>query len=253
MFGLRHKRTTRDRSHGLVFQWRLPVGNSMGFCMAILVVVPISVGLAASVRVRIGGGAPRHAERRGTLVVVPSTPEWDALRTMAEEAGPFPVREDPTLNPAVAELIHQGMSTATPPGYLYQPKYQAVELAIPNPAAETTDKLSLGVLPSLPEAEAPVLPDPATPAPGVVPLVLAASGPKAKAPEGAPPAGALQGNRYLLFYDAEGRVTRVTTVFCPPEGAADAAATEVWLRKTLIEGGVKAGGCVVVEISNAGG
>jgi hypothetical protein len=95
--------------------------------------------------------------------------------------------------------------------------------------------------------------DPAAQARGVVPLVLAAKGPKAKAPEGAPPAGALQGNRYLLFYDAEGRVSRVITIFCPPEGQAEAAGTETWLRRTLIEGGEKSGGTVVVELSSSSG
>lgn len=257
MFGLRHKRTTRDRSHGLVFQWRLPVGNSMSFCTAILVVVLITAGLAASVRVRIGGGAvPRHAERRGTLIVVPPGPEWDSLRTMAADAGPFPVRKDPTQDPAVAELIRQGMAAASPPGYLYQPQYQAVDLAIPNPAAETAEKLSPGVLPPLPEMDAPVPADPAAQAPGLVPLVLAAHGPRAVAPEGAPPAGALLGNRYLLFYDAEGRVTRITAVFsaaADPANQAAPAAIEAWLRRTLIEGGEKSGGCVAVEISSTSG
>lgn len=251
MFGSRHKRTTRDRSHGLVFQWRLPVGNTMSFCTAILVVALISAGLAASVRVRMGSlGLPHHGERRGTLIVVPATPEWDSLRTMAAEAGPFPVREDPDKDPAVAELIRQRLAAATPPGYRYQPQYQVVDLAIPNPAAESAGQISHGTLPPLPEMEAPAPPEPA--APGVVPLVLAASGPRAQAPDGAPPAGALPGNRYLLFYDAEGRVTRATTVFCAPEAQADATATERWLRQTLIQGGEKDGGCVAVEISSGG-
>ena len=252
MFGLRQKRTTRDRSHGLVFQWRLPVGNSMSFCTAILVVVLISAGLAASVRIRIGSvGIPRHAERRGTLVVVPSGEEWNSLRTMAAEAGPFPVREDPTRDPAVVELIRQGLAAARPPGYRYQPVYQDVELAIPNPAAETAEKVSHGVLPPLPEAEAPV--QGANAASGVAPLVLAANGPKAKAPEVAPPAGALQGNRYMLNYDAAGRVSRVITIFCAPEAQEDAPAAESWLRRTLIEGGEKAGGWVAVELSSTSG
>lgn len=257
MFGLRHKRTTRDRSHGLVFQWRLPVGNSMSFCTAILVVVLITAGLAASVRVRVGANTvPRHAERRGTMIVVPPGPEWDALRTAAAEAGPFPVREDPTQDPAVAELIRQGMAAATPAGYLYQPQFQRVDLAIPSPAAETTENISPGLLPPLPEMDSPTPAAPVAQAPGLVPLVLATNGPRAKAPDAAPPAGAPLGNRYLLFYDAEGRVTRITPFFsvaADPANQAAPAATEAWLRGTLIEGGEKSGGCVAVEISSASG
>jgi hypothetical protein len=45
----------------------------------------------------------------------------------------------------------------------------------------------------------------------------------------------------------------VITVFCPPEGQADAPGTEAWLRQTLIEGGEKSGGSVVVEISSPSG
>ncbi len=252
MFGSRHKRTTRDRSHGLVFQWRLPVGNTMSFCAAILVVSLITAGLAASVRVRMStAGQAHHGERRGTLIVVPSTPEWDSLRTMAAEAGPFPVREDPSRDPAVVELIRERLAAATPPGYRYDPSYQKVDLSIPNPAAESAARISRGTLPPLPEMDAPAPLDPA--APGVGLVVLAANGPQAQAPDGAAPAGALPGNRYLLFYAAEGRVTRATTVFCAPEAQADATATELWLRRGLIQGGEKDGGCVAVEISSGGG
>lgn len=246
MFGLRQKRATRDRQYGLVFQWRLPVGSTMGFLGAIALVALISAGLAASVRVRVGAGAPRHPEHRASLIVVPPGAEWRALKTMAMEAGPFPVREDPAQDPAVLALVQQGMTAATGTGYRYQPRYQPVAVALPDPAKEAAAKVSPGVLPALPELEPPVMPAPR--AAGLAPLVLAANGISARVPEG-PPAGVAQGGRYLLEYDAEGRVTRVSTVFTPPEAVAGADATEAWLRRVTIEGGDKAGGWTAVEIS----
>ena len=249
MFGLRHKRTTRDRRLGLVFQWRLPVGNSMSLLGAILLVSLITAGLAATVRVRVGGGGPRHPERRASLIVVPPGEDWQALKTMAQEAGPFPVREDPSKDPALQALIQQGIAAAGTPGYRYSPSYQLVRVDLPDPAKEAAAKISPGVLPALPPAELPVIP--ANPPPGLCLLVLATNGMRAKVSEAPPPPGALPGNRYLITYDSAGRVTRVSTVFAPPEAAAGADAVEVWLRQAQIEGGDKNGGGTVVEISGA--
>ena len=115
MFGLRTKRTVRDRKSGLVFQWRLPMASHFSFLAAIGVVGLISAGLAAAVRVRVGG-PPRQPERRGSLILVPQGDEWQALQMMAQEAGPMPRRENPANDPAVLAMISDELAAASPPG-----------------------------------------------------------------------------------------------------------------------------------------
>ena len=244
MFNLRHKRTTRDRESGLVFQWRLPVGNTVRFLMAIGVVSLITAGLAATVRVRVGS-VSRQPERRGSMVLVPQGKEWQALEILALEAGPMPRRADPVDDPAVKGLIAQSMAAARLPGYRYEPELRPVTIEIPM-AATAEEKASLGVLPPLPVPEPPSqnppLPDPSRP------LVLSSGGVRAMAPATVPPASLARGNRYLLGYDAHGRVTRVTTLFSA-EPTADGD-VEQWLRQVTIEGGDKKGGWTAVEIAS---
>ncbi|HEY1123553.1 MAG TPA: hypothetical protein VGE67_18190 [Haloferula sp.] len=244
MFNLRHKRTTRDRQSGLVFQWRLPVGHSFRFMLAFGVVGLITAGLAASVRVRVGS-VSRQPERRGTLVLVPQGKEWQALEMMALEAGPMPRRSDPVNDPAVKSLIDQSIAKARPPGYRYEPELRPVAIEIPT-AAVKEEKVSIGVLPPLPvpdpPSQNPPLPDPARP------LVLSSGDVRAMAPASVPPASLVRGNRYLLGYDANGRVTRVTTLSTVGPVADDGA--EQWLRQVTIEGGEKGGGWTAVEISS---
>ena len=245
MFGLRTKRTNRDRQSGLVFQWRLPVSSHLGFLSAIGVVTLISVGLAAAVRVRVGG-PPRQPERRGSLVLVPQGAEWRALEMLALEAGPMPRREDPAAEPAAAGLLARTMAVATPPGYRYQPRLHPVPVDIPVPEVEAAADRSPGVLPPLlpPQepSQNPPRPDPSQP------LVLAGSGIRATAPPTPPPASLSRGNRYLLGYDAAGLVTRVTTLFAAEPATDDRA--ELWLRQVRLEGGQKTGGWTAVEISS---
>ena len=205
----------------------------------------IAAGLAASVRVRVGN-VTRQPERRGSMILVPHGDEWRALERMAIEAGPMPRRGDPSKNPAVMALIDQGMAAATPPGYRYDPKLRPVSVEVPAVATAGAGKISPAVLPPLPESEPPSknppLPDPSRP------LVLANGGIRAIAPEAAPPAMLARGNRYLLGYNSNGRVTRVTTLFAAEPAADDSG--ELWLRQVKIEGGSEDGGWTAVEISS---
>lgn len=248
MFGLRSKRTIRDRRIGLVFQWRLPVGNHMNLISAIAVVALITAGLAATVRVRVGGGGlPRHLERRGSAIFVPQGNGWDSLRTFAQEAGPFPVREDPAKDPAVQALVKESIESSNLPAYRYRPTFRPVAVAEPDAARQETSEGSPADLPPLPELEPPTA-DPAS-RPTLQVLVLSANGVRAVQPADSPPAGVMQGNRYLLNYNPAGRVLRVTAVFSPQEASGGSAAVEAWLRQVLIEGGEKSGGWTTVEIS----
>lgn len=245
MFGLRSKRTNRDRESGLVFQWRLPVGNSLSFFAAIGLVALITAGLAATVRVRIGGSV-HHPERRGSLILVPHSDEWRALELMAMEQGPIPLREDPSNDPAIRSLIQAGMAGAAAPGYRYQPRFQPVPVKMSSATAVTDFNNSPGMLPPLPQpeppAQNPALPDPSRP------VILSTGGLHAIAPEEMPPASLLRGNRYLLGYGQDGQVNRVTTLFSGTPGT-DATAAEAWLRRVKIEDGAKDGGWTAVEIS----
>jgi hypothetical protein len=245
MFGLRTKRTNRDRQSGLVFQWRLPVSSHLGFISAVGVVALISVGLAAAVRVRVGG-PPRQPERRGSLVLVPQGAEWRALEMLALEAGPMPRRADPAAEPAAAGLLARTIDAASPPGYRYQPRLHPVPVDLPVAELEAAARPSPGVLPPLPPpqepSQNPPRPDPSRP------LVLAGGGIRASAPTSPPPASLARGNRYLLGYDAAGRVTRVTTLFAAEPATDDRA--ELWLRQVRLEGGRKTGGWTAVEITS---
>jgi hypothetical protein len=247
MFNLRHKRTSRDRQSGLVFQWRLPVGSHIGFISAVGLVGLLSVGLAAVVRVRVAG-PPRLPERRGSLILVPQGKEWRTLEMLALEAGPMPRGQELALDPAVRSLVERGISDATPPGYAYQPQLRPVAVEFPGPdaSAKPASAAMPGVLPPLPPpsepAPKPPLPDPPRP------LVLSQGGIRTIAPALPAPAGLVRGNRYVLGYDAAGRVVRVTPLF-PADPAADDSA-ELWLRQVTIEGGAKDGGWTAVEISS---
>jgi hypothetical protein len=77
---------------------------------------------------------------------------------------------------------------------------------------------------------------------------LAGGGIRASAPTSPPPASLARGNRYLLGYDAAGRVTRVTTLFAAEPATDDRA--ELWLRQVRLEGGRKTGGWTAVEITS---
>lgn len=245
MFNLRHKRASRDRESGLVFQWRLPVGHTVRFLMAVGVVALITAGLAATVRVRVGDAA-RLPEQRGSLILVPQGKEWQSLELMALEAGPMPRRSDPADVPAVKEAIAGSMAAAREPGYRYEPELRPVTVEVPLAMKDEAAASAPGVLPPLPVPEPPSqnppVPDPSRP------LVLSTDGVRAIPPAAAPPAGLARGSRYLLGYDAAGRVTRVTMLISPEAAPDDSG--EHWLRQVIIEGGKKGGGWTAVEIAS---
>lgn len=245
IFGLRTKRTLRDRQHGLVFRWRLPVGSNLGFLSACGVVALIVAGLATTVRVRVGN-ASRHPDRRGSLILVPQGAEWQSLTMMALEAGPMPRREDPAENLVLASIIDRAMADALPPGYQYQPKFRSVEVEMPAVVSSSVTEMPLRVLPPLPRlqppSQNPPLPDPSRP------IILADGDVTTMSPDSLPPAELARGNRYLLHYDSSGRVIRATTIYA--SGPDEDHQGEQWLRQVRISGGDAGGGWLAVEISS---
>ena len=245
MFAGRLKRTSRDRESGLVFQWRLPVSNHWRFISAFCLVGLITAGLAASVRVRVGGGSVRQPERRGALILVPRGEEWNALQMIALEAGPMPRRDDAVDSPEIKSLIDGGLAAASAPGFRYQPTLRPVGVEVQDLSGP--GGTSPGVLPPLPVPEPPSmlppLPQPARP------VVLASGSLRVVTPASDAPADLAAGNRYLLNYDEKGRVTRVTPLSSPKDDKGGAGA-EAWLRELRIEGGARQGGWTAVEISS---
>ena len=243
MFAGRSKRTSRDRDCGLVFQWRLPVGNHFSFIAAFCLVALLSAGLAAAVRVR-AGATVRQPERRGSLILVPRGDDWRTLEMLAMEAGPMPLRADPSGDPAVFWVFDASVSAGARAGYRYQPVLRPV--AIELSGQTIAPGKSPGLLPPLPEPDPPSAnPPQATP---LRPTVLASGDLRTVIPEVVAPAGMASGNRYLLAYNGNGRVFRVTTLFSA-KPVEDGTAVEAWLRQVRIEGGAKGGGWTAVEIS----
>src|SRR5690606_12553808 len=107
----------------------------------------VATGLAATVRVRIGEGT-RPIERRASMVIVPSSPEWRSLEMKALEAGPFPARSDLSRDPAFVGARAVALRALTPPGVVYKPVWRDV-------AVQTvTEERPVDVmLPPLPVAE----------------------------------------------------------------------------------------------------
>ncbi len=245
MFAGRSKRSSRDRDCGLVFQWRLPVGNHWRFIAALCTVAVLGAGLAAAVRVR-AGAVVRQPERRGSLVLIPRGEEWRALEMLALEAGPMPLRPSPSGDPAVEPLIEASMAAGMSPGYRYRPSFQPVEVTRDRTTGRRGE--AAAVLPPLPEPEPPSA---APPLPERLQPVALASGPLRIVPPAGPvPPGLAHGSRYLLAYGRDGRVTRAAVLFSAKE--AGNAGVEAWLRQLRVEGGEKEGGWTAVEISSDG-
>ncbi len=233
MFGLRHKRTTRDRQSGLLFAWRLPVGDSLRLCTAVAVVALIATGFAAAVRVRIGEGA-RPLDRRASVVIVPDGGEWKAMRMQALEAGPFPARIRLAEDSAFLASLTAGLRDSFTPGVEYRPEWRE----IPDIAAAPPPVVS-PVLPPLPALEPQPAADPVAPTP---PLIVLLGGATVEAPEIPPPAIAAR-SRHLLSYHPDGRILQVVGLDAEADDAVGS-----WLRRARIVGGDKNGGWIAVEV-----
>lgn len=243
MFRGRRQLQRRDRESGLAFSWRVPVSSTGSFVVAFLMVALVAVGLATAVRVRIGGGA-REEPRQGTLVLVPQDRGGAALERRAIEAGPFPSRWNPAADPAYVALRREALRAATESGVPYRP--QMVEGGESVLQDRGTPEFEGSALPALPGGEA--LDPPAGPrevtlgvrtldgAPGVrfTHAVLAFE---------APVAGELVGRRFVVEYDAEGRVLDVVAL-TPRPGQSSVVQ---WLLRGRVAGNEGSAGWMSVE------
>jgi hypothetical protein len=237
MISYRAKRERRDRDSGLVFCWRLPVGNGGTLCLSVIIAGLLAAGLSSVVRVHVNG-AVRQPERRGTFVMLESgSPEANALEMLAMEAGPFPARARPSQDPVVKDLLAQAISGWMPAGTAYRPEWQDISLAAPRAA----DRISPAVvLPPLPDPEASVQPE--MPARRPMRPISLSKGMNITG-QGPAPDSLKEGTRFLVCYDGSGLITRVTAL-----GATDALPVEAWLLSARVEGGEKKGGWLPMEV-----
>lgn len=233
----RTRRERRDRESGLIFGWRLPLGSNVWLLASIAIVGVLAVGLATTVRVHIGG-TMRLPERRASLVLVPSnSPDWQSLRRQALEAGPFPARIELANEAAVHRILREAQ-TKLPPATVYEPAWREIPVTLGD------REIPAMMLPPLP---APEIPPAGPPAPPPPPGVVALQGGASVTPVGAPPAGLLRSQRWLLGYDGNGRVNRVIDL--SPAGERPRPSAEAWLLGATVGGGQREGGWLAVEMA----
>lgn len=237
MGALRTKRALRDRECGLIFSWRLPVGDHFRLGAAILTVALLATGLAASVRVRIGEGA-RPIERRASMVVIPSAPEWRALEMRALEAGPFPSRTDLARDPGFVVARSAALKAGMPSGVVYQPAWREVPI---RPRVEGGEVSVM--LPPLPPVESRPAAEPA----GVLSSSVAVIGGDARIESSDPPPPVTGRSRHLVFHLPDGRITGLVDLNAAA-GAPPGGDLAGWWRRARVVGGAKEGGWIAVEV-----
>lgn len=235
---LRTKRAIRDRESGLVFSWRLPVGGNVRLGAALLTVGVVATGLAATVRVRIGEGT-RPIERRASMVIVPSSPEWRALEMRALEAGPFPAKSDLSRDSAFVGARAAALRLLTPPGVVYEPVWREV------PVQPTTEESAVDVmLPPLPVAELRAAAEPV----GIVSSTVSVIGGAAKIESSEPPPPVTGRSRHLVYHLPDGRITSLVDLGASA-GIVPGGDLADWWRGSRVVGGAAQGGWIAVEVS----
>lgn len=245
MFRKRSKLQRRDQESGLVFSWRVPLTSMASFVVAVLLVGLVSAGLAALVRIRVGE-EPKREEQRASLVLVSADAGGNWLDALAVEAGPYPFRWNPAADPGYAAMRGQALREAGGASIPYQPK--------PVPLGTTVREGGFGVnrslavfppLPVVPEREASEQPKETTLGARVV---RSGDGPSLQLP-GLPleakDAVAASGRRFLIGYQADGRVREVTPLN-PEDTPADLVG---WLGRARVLEHEEKDGWLVVESS----
>ncbi|MDB6079009.1 MAG: hypothetical protein JWO82_2756 [Akkermansiaceae bacterium] len=240
MLASRSKRERRDRDSGLVFSWRLPVGNGMTIFTSVVLVGLMAAALSSAIRIHVEGNA-RQPERRGAFVMLESgSPELKILERIALEAGPFPVRAHPSQDPAVKGQLQSAVTGWMPAGTEYHPAWQNVPAEIRWSREKAAPAV---VLPPLPDPESSV--QPATPATPPLRANSLASG-VSITPESPVPAGIAAGTRFMVSYDATGQIDRVSAL--KPDERSGAGVADLWLIGARVEGGGPDGGWLAMEV-----
>lgn len=243
MFRARSKLQRRDQESGLVFSWRVPLTSTASFTVAVLLVGLVSVGLATLVRVR-GAEGRTQEEQRASLVLIPSEAGGNGLEAMAVEAGPYPFPWNPAADPAYAALRGQALREAGRDRIPYRPKPVPLDLKIgPDGKATAGDFSYLPSLPKIPERKLSKQIRETTLGARVV---RSGDGPSLQLPRlplAAKGAVAASGRRFLVGYQADGRVREVTPLN-PEDTPADLVG---WLGRARVMGHGDKEGWLVVE------
>lgn len=242
MFRARSKLQRRDQESGLVFSWRVPVTSSASFVVAILMVVVMSAGLATLVRVRVAGDPPRE-QKHASVVLVGEERGGDWLEALAIESGPFPFRWNPASDPEYSALRRQALREAGAGSVPYMPEQLPVDLDLESSPEIAGRQLAyFPPLPEMPEGERSEEPRESTLG---VRTIRSGKGPQMQLPRLPLPAKdavAASGRRFMVGYQADGRVREVVPMN-PDDTPADLTG---WLRRgRVLDHGGEAGWLVV--------
>jgi hypothetical protein len=202
-----------------------------------------SVGLAALVRIKVGGPMLKE-EKRASIVLVPIDEGGSRLDALAVEAGPYPFRWNPAADPAYAALRGQALREAGGAGIPYQPVVAPLNIGSElRPVVRRRELTFFPPLPSMPKREASGEPKETTLGARVV---RSGKGPSLQLPRlplSAKDAVAASGRRFMIGFQADGRVREVIPL--NPEGSpADLAG---WLARARVLEQGDSGGWLVVE------
>ena len=242
MFRTRSKLQRQDQESGLVFSWRVPLTSTTSFLVAVLLVGLVSVALATLVRIR-GSAGPAEEQQRASLVLVPNDAGGHWLEAMAIEAGPYPFPWNPAADPAYAALRGQALREAGRDRLPYRPQPVPLELTNEEIRKRTSNDISyFPPLPSVSDREVREQTRETTLGVRVVRSGAGASLQLPRLPLEAKNAVAASGRRFMVGYQADGRIREVTPL-SPEDTPADLVG---WLgRARVMDHGGKDGWLVV--------
>ncbi len=249
MFRSRKRLREKDRDCGLMFHWRHPVSEVSPLAAAAVLAGLLAVGVAATVRVRVGEGVVR-SRPVGKLLLVEDGAAASYLEREARERGPFPFRWQREEDATYRKQLEIAMRRVGRGGVDYRPSLVPVEVAAGGASA---DPVPAGGLPPLPRrGEAPAV---AAGNPAHLGLFVVRSGSllALEVPDLADSVKLdpeIVGRRFLLEHDRAGRIRRVI----PWEPREVSPAVMKWLGSCTVtldadDGGVGVGdeGWLMVE------
>jgi len=211
----------------LIFSWRRSFRRRWSMAVAVLLVIPMIVGLFASIHVRGFSVPPGHLRRAELLIVAEDASNRDWLEKISQQT-PFPVLLE---QERIEMLSAPQWSEITNMKYQYKGELRDVVVPDPAPVFEKNQ-----VLPTLPETVATEVPEPANANRRLQPrLKLLAQLTTADLPPAWPEyfgtEESYQGMRYLLEIDARGVV--VSCLTAGKEAEKRNVALENWMKSLV--------------------
>ena len=244
MFRSRKNLQREDRESGLAFSWRFPMSTTGSSFAAFVLVSLCALAISAGISVRAGVRPPAD-EPRAVMVLTPQTAWVAALERRAVEEGPFPARWNPAADPAYVGQRSRALRQAHESGLCYEPEVKPVSFA--RGVKDLAWDPKMGVLPPVPEVALDGPEDDVSREVGLAlrPLRSDQAVRVVHASLFLPAVGTerMMGVRFLLEYDADGRVQEATRL---DSGEPDASLDE-WVARALVDGHGDRPGMLVVE------